>query len=167
MKASVYHEFYGEIVYFENVWTGKTEIMIGGMALEKVGKKSYLLPTPEGKIPVGIRGNMLTSVQLTIGTVTVTVVDKPTWYEYVLAILPFVSVMIWSSSVTLCSIIPVIGGVIGGAICGAFMIVSLVSMKKCRNTVNRILVGLGVVVAAFAVCAILGYIYVAILVSLQ
>ena len=81
---------------------------------------------------------------------------KGKWYEYVLAVLPFLLVIIWGSSVQLCSIIPVLGGAIGGAISGGMGALSFNVMKKQNNPIMKIVIGVIFIAVAFGICTILG-----------
>jgi len=163
MTTVVNHEFYGQIVYSESFWTGKKQIVVGGVLAVKDGKKSFSLPTPEGNIPITVSGNAMTSVKLTIGPTTVMVTPTPKWYEYILMVLPFVLVMVWSSSVALVSIVPVVGGAIGGVISGAFAMISLSVMRSMKTPLHKVLIGLAMTVCAFIACAILGFYLIVIL----
>ena len=160
MTANIQHEIYGQIVYEENVWTGKKTILVGGVLLPKVGKNAFMLCTPSGNIPVTVSGNVFKATQLTIGSETITLSPAPKWYEIVLSVLPFILIMIWGNSPALCSILPVIGGAIGGAISGMFLVISLVSMKSKKSVVAKIGVGLAMTVGCFLICALLGFLMV-------
>ena len=50
------------------------------------------------------------------------------WYEYILALIIPIFVLTWGNSVYLCSIFPIVGGAIGGAISALAMI-----FFRCRN----------------------------------
>ena len=72
-------------------------------------------------------------------------------------VLPFILIMVWGNSVALCSIIPVVGGAIGGAISGGMGVVSLSLMKRQSNLLVKVLVGIGMLIAIFVICAVLGF----------
>lgn len=156
MTTYVQHETFGTIVYEENAWTGKKQITIGGVGLIPNGKNAFLWTTPTGNVTVTVSGNVFTAVKLMIASETVVVSPAPKWYEFILAFLPFVLVMIWGNSKALCAIIPIVGGAIGGAISGVLAVVSLLLMKSQKSMLHKILVGVGVTVACFAVCALFG-----------
>ena len=44
MRAVVYHEVWGEIVYEESEWSGKKSITVGGQRLEKIKRGLYYFP---------------------------------------------------------------------------------------------------------------------------
>lgn len=160
MITHINHETYGTIVYEESVWTGKKTIMINGSVLPKAGKNQFLFVTPMGNIPVTTKGSMSFGAKLIIGSETIVVSPAPKWYECVLAIMPFLLVILWSNSLALCSIVPVVGGALGGAISGMFGVLSLTSMKNKSNIVIKVLIGMGMLVACFFVCALLGVVMV-------
>ena len=57
--------------------------------------------------------------------------------------------------VYLCSIFPIVGGAIGGAISALAMIFSAVVMRKVSKPIFKILIGLGFFVATVLVCNLL------------
>ena len=156
MKQIIQHPVFGTIEYDENFWTGKKNLAINGVALIPRDKKSFWLFDGTNNVPVYVKGNFLSSASLLIGTETVQLTPAPKWYEYVLAILPFVLIMIWGNSRALCEIVPVVGGVIGGAISGGLGALSLMTMKGRKDVFAKLLVGVGFAIAVFAVCALIG-----------
>ena len=149
-------EKYGEIKYEENIWTGKKSVHINGVALSKVDKTSFSYNHDGLDMKVSIKGSIYKGSTLIVGEEKFEVYPKTLWYEYVLTILPIVLIIVWGSNIYLCSIIPVIGGAIGGAISGVLGILSLSTMKNCNKPLIKILVGLGFLVGTFAICAGLG-----------
>ena len=77
------------------------------------------------------------------------------WYEYILALIIPIFVLTWGNSVYLCSIFPIVGGAIGGAISALAMIFSAVVMRKVSKPIFKILIGLGFFVATLMVCNLL------------
>lgn len=165
MKHSINHPVYGMISYEESVWTGKRSIQIGDTKLQKgPAKLTYLWNNGSETQLVIIKGNLFTGVTLTIGQDSVEVLKKTTWYEYTLSVLPLILILIWGNSVALCRIVPVVGGAIGGVIGGVAMVISVMQMRK-RKLPGKILTALICTAAAFAVCALLGYLLVFALIS--
>lgn len=75
------------------------------------------------------------------------------WYEYILALIIPIFVIIWGSSAYLCSIFPIVGGLIGGAISAPAMIFSAVVMRQVKKKpIFKILIGLGFFAAAVLIC---------------
>jgi len=120
-----------EIVYDENIWSGKKEITINGETLEKAGKKTYVL----GRTSYNIKGSYLTGVELTNDTESYVLVRKLTVLEYILCFLPLIMVFF--------------GGAIGGALGAVAGISNSVVVRKIDNILLKILVSLGIAVLAF------------------
>lgn len=157
MIKSFVSEKYGNIVYEESFWTGKKSVKIDGVLLKSVNKNLFQLIQSEEKIVVTLTGNFAKGATLNIGDEKYEISPKTLWYEYILFVLPFILIMVWGNSVVLCSIIPVVGGAIGGAISGGMGVVSLSLMKRQSNPLVKVLVGIGMLVAIFVICAVLGF----------
>ena len=72
-------------VYTENVWTGKKELTLDGVPLEKINKKTFSVKDAAGNArPLEVKGNFLTGVTLTDNGKNI-VLAKNKWYEWVLA----------------------------------------------------------------------------------
>lgn len=160
MQNTVQSESYGEIVYDENFWTGKKQITFNGEALEKVSRKEFRTSNGE---PVLVKGSFLTGVKLAVGNELITVMPTVKWYEVVLAVIPFIFIMIWGNSVALCRIIPVVGGAIGGAISGALSALSLFFMRSVKPLWLKLLIGAIFIAATFGVCCGIGYVIISLL----
>ena len=150
MKETLQHPVYGEIVYNESAWSGKKTLTVNGVPAQKVSKKVFLI---DGKQAV-IKGNELTGVSLLMEGETIEVSPKAKWYEFVLAILPFVFLLVWGNNVALCSIFPVVGGAIGGALGGLGLVLSLLFMKKSKSLVSKLAIG----IATFIITIVVAYI---------
>ena len=98
MKTVVNHETYGEIVYDENFWTGKKTISINGVVLQKISKKDFSYTTETGTQTVSVKGNFLSGVKLNVANQTIVISDSAKWYEYVLAVLGFVFILVWAQA---------------------------------------------------------------------
>ena len=157
MKKNYVSEKYGNIIYEESFWTGKKKVTINGTVLKAVSKTAFEYQRENENVRVYVEGNMFKGAQLHVGDEKFLICDKTMWYEYILALLPFILNIVWGNSVELCAIIPVVGGAIGGAISGCLAAVSLSAMKNTKNPLYKILIGLGVLAASFAVCALIGY----------
>lgn len=138
MKIVKEHPVHGKIVYSESTWSGKKSITVNGVPAVPLSKKVFML----GETRLTLSGNSLTGLHLSIGMQIVELSPKPKWYEIMLAILPFIFLMIWGNSVALCEIFPVIGGAIGGGLAGALGVVSLSAMKKTSSVVFKLLIGM-------------------------
>ena len=151
MKEFVQHPIYGEIVYNESFWTGKKSLMINGVAAQPVSKKEF---TAEGK-KVVIIGSSLMGLKLQIDNDIVEVSSKPKWYEIVLSVLPLIFLLTWGNSADLCSIFPVVGGAIGGALGAIGSTISLLLMKKSKSLLPKLLIGIGAFVVTILIAFVL------------
>ena len=138
MKVVKEHPVHGKIIYCESPWTGKRSITVNGVAAVPLSKKVFML----GETRLTLSGNSLTGLNLCIGMQIVELSPKPTWYEILLAVLPFIFLMVWGNSVALCEIFPVIAGGIGGSLAGALGVLSLSAMKSTKSVVAKLLVGM-------------------------
>ena len=125
MKEIVQHSIYGEIVYNESFWTGKKALTINGVDAKPISKKEYMVNEKRAIL----KGSFLTGSTLLIEGETIQLSPKAKWYEIILAIIPFLFLLTWGNSASLCSIFPVVGGAIGGALGGVGAVISLFLMK--------------------------------------
>ena len=149
MKEIIQHPTYGEIVYTEGFWSGKKTLTVGGVEAKKVSKKEF---TFDGK-KVSIKGNYYAGTSLDIEGEIIQVTPKPKWYEIVIAVLPLIFLLTWGNSVALCSIFPVVGGALGGALGAVALCVTLSLMKKTKSFLVKLIYGLCV----FAVTILIAY----------
>lgn len=164
MKKSVTHPIYGIITYEENIWSGKKTVSVNGNVLQKTGKNTFLFMNGETGVAVTLRGSVLTGVTLQIQNEQISVIAKPAWYEWILAVLPLALNLIWGNSVALCSIIPVVGGAVGGALGGAAMVICMGMMRE-KTVGGKLLTALVTVLATFAAGAVLGYLILSMMAS--
>lgn len=138
MKEVTNHEGIGEIVYEEGFWTGKKTIYFNGEKLEKVNRKSYR--ASNGNV-YELKGNSHIGAKLVSGTGETIVVCKGLkWYEYLIAVLPFVFIIVWGAVPELVLIFPVVGGLIGGAISALCMCAAIVTVNAVKNVWLRLLI---------------------------
>ena len=156
MTATLNHSFYGDITYEESFWTGKRKISINGTALDKIDKKTFAFYRDGKPVYVSISGNFLTGTKLVIENTTVSVTPPAKWYELVCSISIFVLILVWGNSVALCSIVPIVGGAIGGGISGALGVTNLFVMKSIKNVWLKLLVWLGFLIGTFLICFAIG-----------
>ena len=159
MTQTIMHSVYGAISYEENIWTGKKSLAVNGKYLKKGRKNVFTLEDGENTLYVTLNGNALTGVTVTIGGQKIVVLSKLTSLEYILSILPFALVMIWGNVPALCSIIPVVGGAIGGGLSALASVICVSKMRDCTMG-KKVLTSLLATLAAFLVCAAIGYILV-------
>lgn len=149
MKELVQHQVYGDIVYEESFWTGKKTLTVNGVDAQPVSKKEFMI---DGKKAI-IKGSYLTGIDLCVEGDTIEMSPKPKWYEVVIAILPLIFLLTWGNSVALCSIFPVVGGAIGGALGAIGAMMSLLLMKKSKSLMSKLLIG----ICACAVTILIAY----------
>lgn len=143
MKEVVQHPVLGEIAYEESAWLGRKTLTVNGVPAQAISKREFLI---NGRKAI-LTGSVLFGVNLMIDGQTIPLSPKTLWYEKVLAILPFVLVLIWSNSRALCDIFPMVGGAIGGAIGGIGSATALCYMKKQKSVVIKLLISFGCLAA--------------------
>ena len=158
MKSKVMHPVYGEIIYDENFWTGAKSLYVNGTKLNKISKNTFGGQSDFAPIWT-VSGNVLSGVKVIVNGETIVVDKKPAWYDIVLSSLIFILIMIWGNSVALCSIVPVIGGGIGGAISGFMLAANLIIIKQQSSILKKILITLGMMAATFVICMLAGFAY--------
>lgn len=149
MKANHQHPVYGEILYTENIWTGKKSLTVNGQT-QPVPKKEFMI---DGKKAI-VKGSFFSGATLLIEGEPIVLSAKPKWYESVLAFLPLIFLVTWGNNPTLCSIFPVVGGAIGGGLGGLAMVASLINMKKTKSVMVKLLIGIGI----FAVTVLIAFV---------
>ena len=157
MTSIVQDPTYGVIVFEENAWSGKKALTINGVALTREGKNLFVLYEEEEPINCYLFGSYTTGARVVIGKHTVELTSRPKWYEIFCSAVIFLLLVVWSNSDTLCSIVPVIGGTIGSAISGVFALICFVQMRKQSKVAVKLLIWVGMLVAAFGSCALLAY----------
>ena len=149
MKKVINHDVFGEIIYDESFWTGKKTITLNGQVATKVDKNTYV--TANGQT-ITIKGGFFTGSSATISGETVVLVPPFKWYEYVMALLPIVFVLIWGNVPALVEVFPIVGGAIGGMISAIFGLCDLLIFSKLKNVLVKIVVALAMFAACLLVC---------------
>lgn len=70
--------------YTENIWTGKKELTLNGVALEKRNKKVFVVNRDGAEELITVKGNFITGVTLVEGDGNNIVLAQNKWYEWVL-----------------------------------------------------------------------------------
>lgn len=153
MKTVVQNEKYGKFVVDENVWTGKIKVFLNGKELAKVDRTRYLI---EEKKYIDFTGNSIKGLYMTVDNQTTQVTAPAKWYEIALSVLIFVVILIWGNSLTLCSIVPVVGGAIGGGLSAMLAVVNLFVMRGIKNVALKLLAFVGIFAVTFGLCAAIG-----------
>lgn len=131
--------------YDENIWTGKKTLKLNGELITKVGRNQYQIKEQL----YTLKGNLFTSITLINQNDKIVLVDKLEWFEYVLAVLPF--------------IVAIIGGLIGGIFGGLACVVNLVVMRSKSN----ILIKVGSSLLLTGVAFLMWYIVASVLLNAQ
>ena len=164
MTVTFQHASYGRITYDESFWLGKKTISINGVELFKKTKKVYLYKIANQEIEVLVRGSFLLGVKLEINGEVIELVKPAAWYEIACSIALTAFIMVWGNSHTLCSIIPIVGGALGGAIAGVALVVNLFTMKLFKDVSTKILIWLAMLAATFVTCFLLALVISSILI---
>ena len=152
MRSIMQHETLGPIVYEENFWTGKKNILINNTPLIKQKKKLYLYSDGTTSKTVHVMGNFVTGTKLVIDGETIEITPRAKWYEIACSIFIFALNMIWGNSVALCSIFPIVGGAIGGGISGIIAMGNLLAMKSVKSVALKLVIWLAMLAAMLFIC---------------
>ena len=157
MTSIVQDPIYGKIIFEENIWSGKKTLTINGVALNREGKNLFVSYEAEEPLNCYLFGSYATGARLVIDNYTVELTARPQWYEVFCSAVIFLLITVWSNSEYLCSIVPMIGGAIGIVISGAIALINFVQMRKQSKVIVKLLIWLGMLLAAFGSCALLAY----------
>ena len=163
MLVTVSHNVLGEITYNESFWAGQKELYLGKTPLAKQSRNTFLLPFGENGSCVTLKGNYDTGVTLFWGDEKICLVPSPKWYEILLSIWAPILVIIWGNSVALCSILPMIGGALGGAVAGISLVGGRALILRAKRVEHKVLIGLGISLATILVSYLLAIIMIGIL----
>ena len=161
MVEAVRHPTYGLIMYKESFWTGKKNIKIDGKELKREKRNRFIYEADDGSIKnVTTRGNMIfTGVNVVIEGEKIRVTRGASWFEMLCSALIFALIMVWGNNVYLCSIIPIVGGAIGGCISALMAMLNLLAMRASRNFVGKLLVWIGMLIATFLICFLIALVF--------
>lgn len=157
MKESIQHPVYGQIVYEESFWTGKKSITVNGVSAPVVSKNKFMIDGKEATL----KGNFTGGVSMSIEGETIQLTPKSKWYESALAVIPLVFLLTWGNSVELCAIFPVVGGALGGLLGALGGIMSHNYMRRQKNPLLKVLIGLVAAAATIFVAYLLALVLIA------
>ena len=156
MKIDKNVEKYGTITYEESFWTGKKTLYLEGKELEKYSKNVFIYKDCGGKeIEIITKGNVYTGLSLMIDNELIELSPKLKWYEIIFSLLPFILIMIWGNVPSLCAIIPIVGGAIGGIVGAIATLLTGAFIRKTDNILFKFLISLIVVAVSFLICFII------------
>ncbi len=164
MNYTVNDERLGRIDFQESFWTGKREIVINGRPLKK-GKKNTIFEYNDGETvkTVNVKGNVFTGTSITMDGVTVEVVKKPKWHEIAFASLIVAFIIVWGNSPTLFSMLPLLGGGVGGAVSAMWACTYLIFTRKDLPLWKNLLIWLGCLLGTVLTCLALSLVIVLII----
>ena len=157
MKEIIQHEKYGTIEFSEGTVLGNREIVINGQPLTKKSNKVFYLAD---NTTVKVEGNLFTGVKLNIDGEMVQITPAGKWYELAIYIAGFVLLMVWSNSIPLLTILPMIGGGIGGLLYAIPAVLGFSVSVKQKNPILKATITLCSVLLGLILCVIMGFIYV-------
>lgn len=149
MSITIPHAKYGTLVYDENIWTGKRTLLCNNTPCTKLGRNSFQME--DGTVAT-LKGSTLTGVKLLLGGETIQVSAPAKWYEYALALLPFVFDMIWGNIPAAIEMFPIVSGAIGGLICAVGAVLSFFLMRKTSKWWLKVIIGIAVGAVAILIC---------------
>lgn len=159
MEKTVIHERYGEIVYRENFWSGKKDVVINGTQLSRKNKNTFLYWLRGRKLEVRIEGNFLAGIWLSIEGERVDVREKTKWFEYALSVFIFAFVIVWGNVPALLKILPLIGGMLGGVIGAIMGMANLFFMRKTEKIAEKLLIFVVFLALTVLICYLLALLY--------
>lgn len=141
MKSVVNHEKYGEITYEESFWTGKRKLFINGQEMRAVNKKTFQFDNSDGKIiNLKLFGNTIIGVKAHIDGEVVVLMAPPSWYDWVFMAIICAFGIVWGNVPALVKIIPLVGGAIGGLVCGIAAAAYLCVSRLVKKPIFKILI---------------------------
>ena len=150
MKVSLQHPKYGQIEYIENLWNGKKKLLINGVAPEKKNRKTYLLDIAGEKTPCHLAGDHIRGIALHIEEENISLARSAKWYELAFSVFIAAFIIVWGNTLFFSQILPIMGGVLGGAIAGLMAALNFFLLKKQSKLLKKILISIGMLLAAFA-----------------
>ena len=153
MKEIIQHEKYGIIEFSEGDFIANRQIVINGQPLQKKSNKIFYLAD---NTEVKGEGNLFSGVKLNIGGEMVQISNSGKWYELAIYIAGFVLLMVWRNSIALCSIVPMVGGAIGGFLYAIPAVIGFSVSVKQKNPILKTTITLCSVLLGLILCAIAG-----------
>lgn len=159
MVEAVRHPTYGLIMYKESFWTGKKNIKIDGKELRREKRNRFIYEAEDGIKVVKVEGNQLFGIRLVIAGEKIKVARGASLIEVICSVLLFVAIAVWGNNVYLCSIVPIVGGAIGGGVAGLMAALNLFAMRASKNFVGKLLVWIGMLIATFLICFLIALVF--------
>ena len=157
MRVVISESPLGKIEYEESFWTGKKIILVDGKLLKKKSKNVYYLNEGESTNIYYLEGNYFTGVRIRSYGKGVYVIPPSKWYEILLSAFIFLFTLVWGNVPTLVSIIPIVGGAIGGLISASIALLNITLMRKQKKLLVKLAVGIGMFIVNVVLCALAGF----------
>ena len=160
MQKSTVHEIYGEVCYYENIWTGKKKITINGVELAPKNKTTFLFNDGTGVKEAKISGSVFNGVKLNIDGNIIEMTPPTKWYEYITGISLVLFVIVWGNNPALVAILPIVGGGIGGAISGLLGYFTVLAVKSADKWYLKAAIWLGMFAANIVACFLVAMVFI-------
>ncbi len=153
MREIIQNEKYGTIEFYEGNFIANRQISINGQLLTKKSNKQFYLA--DGK-SVKVVGSIFSGVKLDIEGDLVQITNSGKWYELSIIIAGFIFLMVWSNSLALVSILPMVGGAIGGFLYALAAVLGFSVSVKQKNPILKATITLCSVLLGLILCTIVG-----------
>ncbi len=159
MKSVILTEKYGEIIFDENFWTGSRKVFVNGVQLKKMNKKTFVGEIGGVQTTAVITGGFLSGAIIDINGEKYRLTESAKWYDYVFAFMWVAVYIVLSVTPAFYTMVPIVGGALGGAIAGIGAALSLYTIKPMKNIAAKFAVSLaffvGVMLVNFALAMII------------
>lgn len=146
-----------ELVFEENIWTGKVTISLGGYPLNKIDKKSYFVRINGVDKTLRYVGNKSSGSYLELDNKKYPVYEKQSWYIWPLIVLPFILIMVFGNIKYFAQNgFPVVGGAIGGGISGLMCALALYAVLNTKKPIFKVLIALAFSAVTVLICFLIG-----------
>ncbi|MDY2889502.1 MAG: hypothetical protein SOU19_08065 [Candidatus Caccosoma sp.] len=143
----------GEVNVVESGLSGKMKVFVNGNELTQISKNEFAYIDENNEtINFIVTGNLLKGINLRVNQMDYQMSPKSSPLEIFLALLPFIFDIIWGNIPSTVGIFPIVGGAIGGVITALLGMTSLIFMKKTKNVLFKLLIGLGFAIIAILIC---------------
>ncbi len=163
MKKSIDTQ-YGKLDYVESFFTGKVDIYLNGKQAIKKKKKEFQIETTNNTndlntslIDIHIFGSFIFGVKAILNGHSYTIYEKAKWYEYLIMILFIILTIIWGNVPTLCKILPIVGGTIGGFVAGFINFLGFALARKTDKSLIKLISIIGSGLLSFFTCFLIAF----------
>lgn len=133
--------------YTENIWTGKKELTLNGVALEKRNREVFAVNRDGAEELITVKGNFLMGVTLVEGDGNNIVLVQNKWYEWVLIVLPLLGIGVGFFGGAIGGVLSMLFYLLGGAIGGVLSVLFCLLCAGINATILRSNVKFGLKIA--------------------